>query len=67
MKPTYRVEMKPTIKGKWLVVLWEITERGKVQVRSATCPEEGQADRMKELWEDQFVNKEEGKCPPKTK
>lgn len=61
MNPRYKVEMKPTMTNKWLVILYEITERGKVQVRSATCPEEGQAKRMKELWEDQFINKKEEK------
>lgn len=59
MKSAYKVEMKQTLVGTWLVTLWEITDRGKAQVRSATCPEEGQAERMKELWEEQFVNKKE--------
>lgn len=51
--------MKQTVHGKWLVTLYEITDRGKALVRSATCPEEEQAERMKELWEGQFIDKKE--------
>jgi len=53
MKPTYTVEMEPTGYGNWRVILFKDGER----VRSATCPEEGQAEGMKKLWKEQFVDK----------
>lgn len=53
--PIYRVEMEPTAYDKWRVILFKDGER----VRSATCPKEGQAEGMKKLWEEQFVDKKE--------
>jgi len=64
-KPIYTVEKEPTAYGKWRIILFKDGE----QVRSATCPEEGQAERMKKLWKKQFVDKKkkEEKCPTKKK